>query len=501
MYSTNCNQLDGRLTRDGLIQSIKIPLFLQEFNSTEFIMKSLFLFFINLCVLVTCLIGQKTLTLETTTLTEAEVAIGLDVPWELSWAPDNHLWITEREGSVKRLDPQTGIITTVLDLSDTVLSTQESGLLGMAIHPDLDQGSPFVYLVYTYEQGFSLLERLVRYSWDGAVLSDPIILLDEIRAGNIHNGSRLIISQDEKIFMTTGDVGNSDLSQDLESINGKLLRINLDGSIPEDNPNPASYVYSYGHRNSQGLAIGPNGQLYSSEHGAQSSDELNLIEADRNYGWPNVQGACNTSNEINFCQAFNVAEPLIEWSPCVAVNDVAYYESSSIPEWDGKLLMAVLGGFVQQPRLSVLTFNEDGTEVIDEERYFDDYGRIRDICISPNGVIYFATNGASYPGFGPNRIISYTSNLINNTDDINHVGLHISLYPNPVEQSQKLILELDQSLVGGDFQIISYGGKTALSGEVSEQKLSLNTEGLSSGQYYIKVQKEKRSVAQSFVVE
>lgn len=464
-------------------------------------MKSLIFLSVNLFLIFSLVQGQETLTLETTTLTEAEVAVGLDVPWEMSWGPDNHIWLTEREGSVKRLDPITGVVTTVLDLTSTVLSTQESGLLGMAIHPDLDQASPYVYLVYTYEQGFSLQERLVRYTWDGSTLSEPLILLDEIRAGNIHNGSRLLISPDEKIFMTTGDVGNGDLSQDLENINGKLLRINLDGSIPIDNPDPASYVYSYGHRNSQGLTFGPNGQLYSSEHGAQSSDELNLIEVNRNYGWPNVQGACNTSNEINFCQAFNVAEPLIEWSPCVAVNDITYYDSPAIPEWEGKLLMAVLGGFVKEPRLSVLTFNEDGTEIKSEDKYFEDYGRIRDICISPQGVIYFATNGPNYPGSGPNRIISYTSNIIINTEDVNPVDLHISVYPNPVKTSELMTIETDQSLVGGSYEVISYEGKVTLSGDVTSQKSLIDTEGLSSGHYYIRVQKDEKSITQSFVVK
>ncbi len=463
-------------------------------------MKPLLYVTLTLSLIISNLYGQKTLTLETTVLTESEVAVGLDIPWELSWGPDDHLWLTEREGSVKRVDPQTGVVTTVLDLTDEVLSTQESGLLGMALHPDFDS-SPYVYLVYTYEQGFSLTERLVRYTWDGSQLMDQVILLDEIRAGNIHNGSRLVISPDLKLFMTTGDVGNSDLSQDQDAINGKLLRVNLDGSIPSDNPDPNSYVYSYGHRNSQGLTYGPNGQLYSSEHGAQSSDELNLIEVDRNYGWPNVEGACNTSVEQSFCNAFDVKEPLIEWSPCVAVNDLAYYDSPAIPEWEGKLLMAVLGGFVKNPRLSVITLNAEGTEVLAEDRYFQDYGRIRDICVSPQGVIYFATNGSNYPGSGPNKIISYTSNITINTLDITESKSHISLYPNPVKSNQSMTLDSDQSLVGGQYTIIGYDGKGYLHGSVEAQTMNVSTEGLLTGQYYIRVQQAENSITQSFVVE
>lgn len=349
-----------------------------------------------------------TVFLDSTILVGREVANDLDVPWEILWGPDDHIWVTEKVGRVVRINPETGTKEVILDITGIVESGNEPGLLGMVLHPDFEN-NPLVYLAYTYlEGGFQIKERLESYEYNGANLFNPTTIIEGIGGAGIHNGSRLLITPDNKLLMTTGDRSNGESAQDLNDLNGKILRINLDGSVPDDNPIADSYVYSYGHRNSQGLAYGPNGQLYASEHGAQQSDEFNIIEANRNYGWPTVQGECNTTAEQNFCNQFNVREPLWEWSPCVAVNGIEYYDHPGIPEWQGKMLMAVLGGFVQDPRLSILEFNADGTQVVNEEEYFSDYGRIRDVCVNPhNGAIYFATNGFSYPSSGPNTIIEY----------------------------------------------------------------------------------------------
>jgi len=356
--------------------------------------------------------AQTTVTLDSTVLTQTDVVTGLNVPWEILWGPDDHIWVTERRGKVIRVNPETGNFNEILDIQSLVESGGEPGLLGMTLHPDFDS-SPIVYLVYNFlpTGGFQIKERLVSYEWDGTTLINPTILLDNIDGGGIHNGSRLLISIDGKILMTTGDTGNSGTSQDLESLSGKLLRINLDGSIPSDNPFPNSYVYSYGHRNAQGLCYGPNDILYSSEHGAQQSDEVNFIVNGRNYGWPIVQGACNTTAEINFCNSNVVVEPIAEYSPCQAVNGLDYYNHPAIPELGNSLIMAVLGGLSGGlQRLAVLHLDESGTTVTSEDSYFTNFGRLRDVCINPhNGAFYIATNGGSYPGSGPNRIIEFVN--------------------------------------------------------------------------------------------
>ncbi|MEM8906988.1 MAG: PQQ-dependent sugar dehydrogenase [Bacteroidota bacterium] len=458
----------------------------------------------SLLLIGSVLTAQTTITVGNTLLTERELAVGLQVPWEILWGPDDHIWVTEKRGRVLRIDPINGNTNTILNIETLVDSGAEPGLLGMVLHPDFDN-SPFVYLVYNYlSGGFNSMERLVRYQWNGMELTAATILLDGIEGGGIHNGARLLISPDQKLLMTTGDVGSGNLSQNMNSLNGKLLRLNLDGSIPTDNPIPGSYIYSYGHRNAQGLAYGPNGQLYSSEHGAQSSDEFNLIASNRNYGWPNVQGVCNTSSEINFCNTFNVREPLWEWTPCVAVNGIEFYNHPAIPEWQGKMLMAVLGGFVQDPRLSVLSFNEDGTEVIGEEQFFDNYGRLRDLCVNPhNGAIYLATNGPFYPSNGPNRIIEYRNLdfVPTNTQEQNGPQQFIEVFPNPLRQTDQVHLRLSDNFIGHTLELLRYDGTLVKTVMVRTTDMQLPLQQLSAGSYYLRATNQTGTLTKTIVVQ
>lgn len=185
------------------------------------------------------------------------VVSNLDTPWEILWGPDDHIWITERYGGVSRLNPETREFTKLLTI-DEVYEVGESGLLGMALHPDFEKTSE-LFLVYNYLESSKIKERLVKYSYSDGQLLSPLTLLEGIEGGGNHDGSRLVIDDDLKLFMTTGDAGNTSTSQDLNSLSGKVLRMNLDGSIPTDNPIADSYIWSWGHRNAQGLVIAPNG--------------------------------------------------------------------------------------------------------------------------------------------------------------------------------------------------------------------------------------------------
>ncbi|WP_109301062.1 sorbosone dehydrogenase family protein [Aquimarina sp. AU474] len=315
----------------------------------------------------------------------------LSVPWEIVWGPDNFLWVTERGGRISRVNPDTGEQQELLTVSE-VEQVQESGLLGMVLHPNFDN-NPFVYVVYTYQGTSGLLERLVRFTYANNTLSDQITLLEDIPANSVHNGSRLLITSDLHLLMTTGDAGNTNLSQNLNSLAGKVLRINLDGSIPSDNPITGSYVYSFGHRNPQGMVIHPNGNIYSSEHGPSNDDEINQIVAGSNYGWPNVMGVIDTPNEEAFAAGTNVTESIFNWTPTIAPSDLVYYSGNGIPEWTNKFLMTVL----KDQKIIALTLSDDGSTITQEESFFtDDFGRLRDIAISPGGRIFIATNGNSY---------------------------------------------------------------------------------------------------------
>ncbi len=459
---------------------------------------------LSLCFFSILLFGQNafaqnSITVGETTLVEREISIGLNVPWELKWGPDDHLWVTEKIGRINRINPFDGTKTEILDLRDEVEHGWEAGMLGMCFDNDF-QNNSLIYVAYTYELGFSQLrERLVSFEWDGQNLINETTLLEGLPAATFHNGSRLLFTDDNKILMTIGDARSPDLAQDKSRFEGKLLRINPDGSIPSDNPDPESYVYSFGHRNAQGLAYGPNRQIYSSEHGNMRFDEFNLIASDRNYGWPNVEGLCNTNAEQNFCSQFDVVEPLWQWDSCFAVNDICYYEHDAIPAWKGKMLMAVLGGFEGEPSISALEFNDDGTEIVDVEEYLQNHGRLRDICINPNtGSIYFATNGFEYPSSGPNRIIEYYVPGLSTNEDIYQEQVKVG--PNPVKKGQDFIISIPSELIEKQFNIITLEGKIIQQGKLSNLDNIINTVDLPSGHYIFSIQKVDGVINKSLII-
>jgi aldose sugar dehydrogenase len=310
---------------------------------------------------------------------------GLSFPWEIVWGPDNFIWMTERGGAVSRVNPETGQVFPLLTISE-VVSTGEGGLLGMALHPDFGT-SPYVFVVYDYDNGGAYTEKVVRFTYNGTTLTSPQIIIDNIAAANIHNGSRLLIIGD-KLFITTGDAFVQASAQNPSSPNGKILRLNLDGSIPSDNPVPGNPYWSWGHRNPQGLVYA-NGILYSSEHGPANDDEINIIEKGRNYGWPDVQGFCDGSSEQTFCSTNNVKEPIKAWTPTIAASGTDYYQSDLIPQWKHSLLVATL----KNARLMQLKLGTDHTTVAETNEFFNGkYGRMRDVCISPEGKVYICTS-------------------------------------------------------------------------------------------------------------
>lgn len=319
------------------------------------------------------------------------VASGISIPWEILWGPDNFIWMTERNGRISRVNPKTGAISPLLTLPD-IVSNGEGGLLGMALHPSFNT-SPFVYIVYNY--GSPYREKVVRYEYRNNTLSSPQILLDNIPASGIHNGSRLVFGPDGMLYITTGDASNADAAQDPASLSGKVLRLRADGSIPADNPVAGSPLWSLGHRNPQGLVFIGN-TLYASEHGANTEDEVNIIEKNRNFGWPNVQGPCN-GGEVTFCNANNVKPPI--WSTggsTFALCGLDYYNHNRIPGWKNSLLVLSL----KNATLHQLKLSSNGQSVASTANWFANrYGRLRDLCVSPYGRVYICTDA------NPGRII------------------------------------------------------------------------------------------------
>lgn len=427
-------------------------------------------------------VSQTTYDVGSTTLTARLVKGGLDIPWEITWGPDDHIWMTERAGKVSRLDPETGDLTVLLDLTSQVYQRYESGMLGLALHPDFNN-NPYVFIAYTYLSGSDILERMVKYTYDGTALINPETIIEGIEGNTTHIGARLYVLTDNTLLMTTGDAQDLTLPQNINSLSGKVLRFNLDGTVPDDNPIPGSYVYSWGHRNAQGLWEAPNGIIYSSEHGPTNDDELHIIHKARNYGWPDVTGFCDSPPELAFCNDSNVVEPLAAWTPTIAPSDIIWYDHPSIPEFQNKLLMTVL----KDQELIAFEFDNAGTTLVKETAYLEfELGRLRDICISPDGKIYLATNGTSWSNTSPgtHTIIELhnADYIATSVDQINK--LNVSLWPNPVDD-KLLHINLEQN-EQGEFSLFDCTGKLVYQYSIAgNNTLPLN---INSGIYHWRVE-------------
>ncbi len=329
------------------------------------------------------------------------VAENLEIPWEIAFAPDGRILFTERVGNLRVIE--NGLLnpepTTSIDVG-----AGEGGLLGLALDPSFEQNH-FLYLYYTYFEFPFTYNKVVRYTEKDNALSDEVILIDKIPGAAWHDGGRLKFGPDEKLYITTGDAGNADSAQDLSSLGGKILRINSDGTIPSDNPFSGSMVFSYGHRNPQGIDWDPiTGKLVASEHGPSGErgfahDEVNVIESGKNYGWPKVIGGEHDPEFV---------DPIIHtgddtWAPSGAV----FYDSANIPEWENKYFIATLKG----NHLRMLDFDVEANQVISSEAIFSNYGRLRDASMGPDGNLYILTSnqdGRGTPAENDDRILKIT---------------------------------------------------------------------------------------------
>lgn len=392
--------------------------------------------------LVTCTTSAQTLPVlatfpvGATTVTVSALSTGLQVPWELVWGPDNFIWMTERGGRISRVNPTTGAVAPLITLAD-VATSSEGGLLGMVLHPDFTT-SPYVYVVYNYnDNGYK--EKLVRLTYANGTLGQPLVLLGNIPATSTHSGSRLLILPDRTLLITTGDAQDRPAAQDRASLNGKILRLNLDGSIPADNPVAGNPSYTFGHRNPQGLVRAANGRIYSSEHGQDAEDEVNIIEANRNYGWPTVEGLCNLSAEQAYCTANNVREPIFTWAPTVGVAALTYYDHPAIPGWRNSLLAATLRG----SKLTQIPLSATGTTAGEGVFSLTTFGRLRAICVSPQGRVYVGTSnqdGRGTPAPTDDRILVLENLAYVPTPATASRQETLGLWPNPARQSVTLRL-------------------------------------------------------------
>lgn len=327
------------------------------------------------------------------------VAKGLVVPWEIEFGPDGMLWCTERPGIVSRIDVETGVKQVVLDIRSTVYASLEAGLLGIAIDP-LFADSPYVYIASVRGTQSNFYRVVERYTFDGGQLYNPIEIFRHDPAANFHQGCRLLITPDRKLLITNGDApyGTYDITADSVS-NGKILRVNLDGSIPDDNPISGLRMWSKGHRNVQGITLTPNGKMWASEHGNAVDDEVNLIEPNVDYGWPHIEGYCDQPYEKPLCDSLNLREPVwASGNPTIAPAGLAYYNHPRFPEFKNSLLMVTL----KASTLYRFSLNDSENSITEVRQLFTHaVGRLRDIAIHPDGRIFVCTSNREPNGYNP----------------------------------------------------------------------------------------------------
>ncbi|ADI74755.1 Quinoprotein glucose dehydrogenase [Methanohalobium evestigatum Z-7303] len=327
------------------------------------------------------------------------IANNLVIPWSINFLPDGSIIFTERPGRIQMIDVEQGQLQKPLLTIDEVAHSGEGGLLGITLHPDFSDNH-WVYVYYTYEDGENTANKVVRFEKNKRNLVNKTTIIDDIPGSFIHNGGRIKFGPDGYLYITTGDSANGELAQNKNSLAGKILRLEDDGSVPKNNPFPDSPIYSLGHRNPQGLAWDKQDRLWSTEHGSSATDELNLIKPGNNYGWPVIQGDETSTGLEN---------PVIHsgsqtWAP----SGAAYLNGS-----------VYFAGLRSQ---SLYEAEIGDNKSIDLKRHLKrKFGRLRGVVVGPDDFLYIFTSnrdGRGVPTENDDQIIRINpKNLSTSTDN------------------------------------------------------------------------------------
>jgi aldose sugar dehydrogenase len=322
------------------------------------------------------------------------VAAQVEVVWSIVFAPDGRIFFTERPGRVRLIENGKLREKPLFTVPD-VEPTGESGLMGMTLHPKFVDNH-FVYLAYAYQDANKKQNvKVVRYRETGETLLEPKTIIDVISASKYHAGTRLKFGHDSKLYITTGDATEQKLAQKLDSINGKTLRLNDDGTIPDDNPfvkqtSARPEIWTYGHRNAQGMDFHPEtGVMFQSEHGPSlidgvslfkrsGGDEVNIVEKGKNYGWDKISHSMTKKD---------METPIIEFSPAIAPGSGVFYQGNLFPEFKNNFFIGALKGEM------IIRLVLDGKKVVSRDKLLEkQFGRIREVAVAPDGSIYFSTS-------------------------------------------------------------------------------------------------------------
>ncbi|MBE9586160.1 PQQ-dependent sugar dehydrogenase [Mucilaginibacter sp. JRF] len=315
------------------------------------------------------------------------LATGLIVPWQITFLPDGAMLFTERAGRVRLYRGGKLLPEPVFTVED-VAADRKMGLLGLALHPDFKKNN-YVYVASNYTEQGDMKLKVLRYVFKGGKLQKPLTVIEGIPANQNHTGCRLVFGPDRKLYITAGDADKPAQAQDLKALNGKILRVSDDGSIPADNPfakndTARKQIWSYGHRNPQGLVFQPGTNiLFDTEHGPTGGDEVNIIHKGENYGWPIIHHR-DTRAGMN--------TPLLEYTPSIGPGEAMFYNGNAFSELKGDLLVACLRGE------GILHIKLKGTKVVSQGMLFKkQFGRIRSLVTGPDGSLYLSTSMIDEP--------------------------------------------------------------------------------------------------------
>jgi glucose/arabinose dehydrogenase len=328
----------------------------------------------------------------------------LEIPWSLVFLPDGRALVSERPGRIRLI--KDGVLQKEPYARLEVNHAGEGGLMGLAAHPDFPK-QPYIYAMHTYRKDGSVFNRVVRLRDGKEGGTFDTVIVDNIPGARNHNGGRIGFGPDRMLYIATGETFEADLSQDLSSPGGKILRVTAEGRIPQDNPFGDSPVYSYGLRNPQGIAWHPRtGSLFASDHGPSGErlrfghDEINIIISGGNYGWPRVIGAAGEKPYI---------DPIVLWEKATPPAGITFYNGDLLEHLRGDLFVSTL----RSRALIRIRFDRNAEKVIRIERWFatdgnsGKYGRLRDVVEGPDGALYVLSSnldGRGDPLPGDDRI-------------------------------------------------------------------------------------------------
>lgn len=321
------------------------------------------------------------------------VADGLVNPWAMTKLPDGRLLITEKPGRLRMVTAEGVLLEEPIKGLPEIAVVGQGGLLDIELHPNYDENG-WIYISYSGAENDGALTEIMRARLDGNALVDQETIFkpdaDEYSKGAVHFGNRLAFDKENYLFFTIGERGGMKNAQDLTNVKGKTHRLHDDGRVPKDNPfvdeaGAEPSIWSYGHRNQQGLDFEPStGRLWATEHGPKGGDELNLVEKGHNYGWPVITYGINYNNTpiTDKREAEGMDQPVLQWTPSIAVCGIDFYRGDKFPHWEGDLLVTSLA---HQKFIRLALKNR---KVWTEEILFAGKGRLRDVYVSPEGEVF-----------------------------------------------------------------------------------------------------------------